>query len=439
MSKTALLKYIGLFFVLLTLNAASKGSHYPIGNTTLTWGINLSLISFCIIYSINQKLFKLKSFFFCNLFLFWAALGALRGIVHFENYWIVKNYMSGMFSISLPCFAFVFSQPGSTLYILRVWNKYIFPIFLCIFSWLTKIGYLHFYLGPIYFLYGVFFRFITNKWKYLILYIVLFMLVADIGARSQVIKAAICIVMAFAIYLKRFIPIVVVQIASMSFYIIALTFLYLGLSGRYNVFDHTDYEALNRPIVFRNGQYEEREMTDKNLADTRSFIYIEVILSALENEYVLCGRTIARGNDSEAFMDSSLTGYPERYRNELCHLNIFTWLGLIGVILYSLIYLHASIISSFFSNNIYITYLGSLVGFHWLYGWVEDINDFNPMNIALWMLIGMCLSPSFRRMNNSEFEIWIKSIFYNGLVPPFSILQLLKRIIIKKFTNLYER
>ena len=434
MSKAQLTKYIGVFFVLLTLNEASKSNHLPFVNTTLTWIINASLIFLCIIYSIKQKLFLSKCYLFCSTFLIWALVGAIRGIYYFENYWIVKNYISGLFSISLPIFAYVFSRPEATLFILRFWNKFIFPSYLFVFSWLSRTGTLHFYLGPIYFLYGVFFRFIYNKWKYLILYIVLFMLVANIGARSQVIKAAVCIMMAIAIYFKKYIPIIVVKIASISFYFLALTFLYLGITGKFNIFDHTDYEAMNKPLIFQDGHFESLDLANGNLADTRSFIYIEVILSALDNDYVLCGRTIARGNDSETFKAASMTGYAERYRNELCHLTIFTWLGLVGVVLYSFIYFQASILSSFFSNNIYLTYLGALVSFHWLYGWIEDMNNLNPMNIALWMIIGMCISPYFRKMNNLEFELWFKSIFANSRMIPYTIFKILK---LKKTLSLF--
>ena len=63
-------------------------------------------------------------------------------------------------------------------------------------------------------------------------------------------------------------------------------------------------------------------------ADTRTFIYIEVLDSAIRNEYIVWGRTPARGNDSAAFGSFSAeelkTNKYERHSNELLHLNLLT-------------------------------------------------------------------------------------------------------------------
>lgn len=160
-----------------------------------------------------------------------------------------------------------------------------------------------------------------------------------------------------------------------------------------------------------NGQVVEDDLS----ADTRTFIYIEVIKSALQHNYVIGGRTPARGNDSMAFgalnAEELKTGKYERHSNELCHTNIFTWLGLIGVVLYSLIYLRSSYLAVYKSNNIYIKFLGCFIAFRWAYGWIEDINRFDIANISLWMMIAMGLSVQFRNMNNKEFANFIKKIF----------------------------
>ena len=106
------------------------------------------------------------------------------------------------------------------------------------------------------------------------------------------------------------------------------------------------------------------------------------------------------------------TGKYERHSNEVCHPNIFTWLGLVGVILYSLIYLKSSYLAVYKSNNIYIKILGVFIAFRWAYGWVEDFNRFDIMNISLWMMIAMGFSEQFRDMTDRDFKIWIRSIFW---------------------------
>ena len=78
-------------------------------------------------------------------------------------------------------------------------------------------------------------------------------------------------------------------------------------------------------------------------------IYIDVINSAIDNKYVLFGHTPARGNTIdvseilflyayEGGMNDISFNHGERFSNEAAFLNIFTWLGLVGLILYSIIY-----------------------------------------------------------------------------------------------------
>lgn len=182
--------------------------------------------------------------------------------------------------------------------------------------------------------------------------------------------------------------------------------------GTFNIF---------QDLVSNRGEYIETKIVDGQVveedlsADTRTFIYKEVIESALKHDYIFWGRTPARGNDSMTFgtygAEILKTGKYERHSNELCHTNVFTWLGLIGVILYSLIYLRSSYLAVYQSNNIYIKFLGCFIAFRWAYGWIEDQNRFDIMNIALWMMIAMGLSKQFRIMNNRQFQTWLINIF----------------------------
>lgn len=62
------------------------------------------------------------------------------------------------------------------------------------------------------------------------------------------------------------------------------------------------------------------------------------------------------------------------------------------------------------SNNIFIKYLGCFVAFRWAYGWIEDMYSFQPMILALWMMIGMCISEKFRNMNDAEMKLWLTKL-----------------------------
>lgn len=394
-------------------------------NQFLDWAIGVGLILFTFV-----KLFMDNTFCSAHnipffIYFIWMIIGVVRGIYTADTYWETKFLFSNSICLSLPVFALLFRQPKFNLSFMNKWNKML-PVYLFLFIiGFIPVYWLHFCMGPVYFLLGAFFFIIPSfKWKVVILGFLVLMFFR-IDARSQVIKAILAIAMSSAMLLDRWIPKALVRGVGMSFYLVAIILLYLGITGTYNVFDHSDKEA---PDEYVNGKLIEKPDVT---ADTRTFIYVEVITSAINNDYIWIGRTPARGNDSSTVGKQAEANYgpdakPERNMNEVCHPNVFTWLGLIGVILYSLLYLHSTILGLFFSNNTYCRYLAALVGFHWLMGWVEDINSFNYMNVGLWMVVGISYSPEFRKMSDNEFKIWFQSLFSEEEFTPYHKLELVK-------------
>ena len=174
--------------------------------------------------------------------------------------------------------------------------------------------------------------------------------------------------------------------------------------------EYIDGEYESSTIV-EDGSQENESLT----TDTRTFLYVEVLQSALKNNYLVFGRTPARGNDSVMFGDQveSETNSKkyERHSNEVAVLNIFTWTGLIGLLLYYLIFIKASYLAVYSSNNVFIKILGTYVAFRWCFAWVEDFSKFDLTNIFLWIAVGMCFSEHFRRMDNFMFKNTVRNIF----------------------------
>ena len=186
----------------------------------------------------------------------------------------------------------------------------------------------------------------------------------------------------------------------------------LGILGIFNIFKMDEYidknYTINRSI--------EGEVIEENLkADTRTFLYVEVIESAVKYNYIWFGRTPARGNESESFglhqLEELKTGKMERFDNEVSILNVFTWTGLIGAFLYFLVFYRATFQAIKRSNNFYLQILGLYVAFRWAYAWVEDFSRFDLSYVFLWMIIGMCYSSSFRAMSDLEMKVWVRGIF----------------------------
>lgn len=387
---------ISILIFIITIQAGGL----PIGSTFVWW-----FIDFVTLYTIFQFRKKSTKYITIELFMIWTLISLIRGALIAENYWEWKQLISGILSLSIPICVYAFDKPIVTGTTLKFWFKYALLFFIICLPQIATGAY-HFYLGPI-FLIGCFIPIVPNKWKFILTTLLIIMLLINQDARSQVIKSAIVLVIAICIYTSKFFfSNLILKIIHWACYIIPIILLILGVSGRFNIFQ--DFPTLeSKTIGVRNRE----NINDQLSADTRTFIYVEVIESALKHNYTIWGRTPARGNDSESFgtynAEVLKTGKYERHKNELCHLNIFTWLGLIGVILYSLIYIRGSYLAIYKSNNIYIKFLGCFIAFRWAYGWIEDMNNFDIMNIALWMIIAMGQSQTFRMMNNKEFKKWI--------------------------------
>lgn len=414
--KNIILKALPILIIIITVLSVQQWLKISISSTFISWTINFAVILFIIKFSITKKnllrnnYIKSTDSLIITIYLGWLIINSIRGAFIAENYWEWKQLITGLQSLSLPIFVYVFTVPLIVTKVLNIWFKYALIIFLFLLPFLSTDAY-HFYLGPV-FVIGCFIPIVPKKWKIIFGILLLTMLIVNLGARSQVIKSAIVILVVTGIYFKRIIPYNLLKIVHWTCYIGPIVLLTLGLTGAFNIFEDLSSNKgkyVDKKVV--NGQVVEDDLS----ADTRTFIYIEVIESALRHNYVIWGRTPARGNDSRAFgafnAEELKTGKYERHANELCHTNIFTWLGVIGVILYSLIYLRSSYLAVYKSNNIYIKFLGCFIAFRWAYGWVEDMNRFDIMNISLWMMIAMGLSMQFRSMNNTQFWLWINNIF----------------------------
>ena len=413
--KKLTLRILPLSIVVLTLFSVQQWLKITISTTFLTW-----ILNFFIIYIILKFKYwtggKLKNYIpqtdlnIIGIYLIWLVFSTIRGAFIAENYWEWKQLITGFQTLLLPILVYLFAVPIILKVTIRYWFKYALIIFILIIPFLGKTAY-HFYLGPI-FLVGCFLPLLPKKWRYLITGLLITMLFIDLGSRSQVIKSAIVLLVTMGVFYRRIISNKLIKFAHWTCYILPVILLYLGISGTFNIFkDLSSNEGKYVQKKIKDGQVIEEDLS----VDTRTFIFEEVITSAIRHNYVIWGRTPARGNDSMVFgaiqAENLKTGKYERHANELCHTNVFTWLGLIGLLLYSLIYLRSSYMAVYKSNNIYMKFLGCFIAFRWAYGWIEDFNRFDIMNFSLWMMIAMGISIRFRSMSNQEFQSWIKQIF----------------------------
>ena len=406
---------ISFLTLLISFKSSNQWSDLPVGNDLLWW---ISQIVFFIILLQLKKSYSTpqieKNLFFVKLYLFWNLICIVRGAFVADNYWEWKNLIATSFFLLLPLLVYVANSILSLQKIIKTWFKYSLFIYILFspFIWGDGVGR---FLIPFSFLL-LFFPSLNLKWKIIVLTVTVYVILFDITARSNVLKFVIPLIIGHLFYFKKALSVKVLNLGRLLMLFVPFLLFFLGVSGVFNVFKMDEYVGdystkSNSTAISRFDAADEESLT----ADSRTFLYVEVLESALLHEYVLFGRTPARGNDSASFGEFNKlklnTGKQERFANEVSILNIFTWLGVVGVILYFLVFFKATYLAINQSNNIYMKLVGINVAFRWAYGWVEDFSDFDLSNIFLWIMIGMCFSASFRKMSDMELRIWVQGFF----------------------------
>lgn len=326
-----------------------------------------------------------------------------------ENYWDWKLLINNLIVFLIPISSLAFCHPIRLTKLLKCWLKYAWVIFLILMPFLETDAYGR-YLVPFTFL--SLFLPILNK-KYIAITIIAFLITLVLGSssRSDVIKFSVCLLLGISsIFPNLWIKRKVLLTISISIVITPVLLFALGATNVFNIFKIEENLGIKGEYTIQNSSGEEYSA----LTDTRTFIYIEVINSAINNDYVLFGRSIARGYDSKTFgelTDETLgTKRGERQKSEVSILNIFNYLGLIGVVLYCIIFCRGIFLSIYKSKNIFIPIIGIYIAFRWLFAWIEDFSRFDLNYLFLWILIGICYSPIFRNMKNRDIKKWINSI-----------------------------
>lgn len=410
-----MIKIINIYFVLfvlVTLYSVNNWSLIKVDNTFFWWAFQI--LFFLFLLSTRKFYFNKshkKKIWPVRVFLFWMVICIIRACFVADNYWEWKNLVNTSFVLLMGLFVFVFMNPGLNQFLLKKWFNFVLPLFFIFIFFVGGDAYGH-YLAPIVLL-SLVFPLLTKKWKIIVLFFTLFVIVMSQTARSNVIKFSSALLIGYFIYhFRLFFTIKVLNFIRLLFFISPITFLILAVSGVFNVFKVSDYTQDSYVVETNiNGELKKESL----LADTRTPLYLEVFSSAVKNDYVLLGRTPARGNDSLLFgsyLSKNLnTEKSERFSNEVAILNIFTWTGFVGVVLYFLIFFKASYLAIHKSNNFYIKSIGLFVAFRWMYAWVEDFTRFDLTSIVLWMLISMCFSIKYRNMTNDQFKTWVSGIF----------------------------
>lgn len=403
--KQFLYKLFPYTILLISISSILQWCSLPIGNTLLWWLLQ-SFILF-IFLKLRPPKYEILPI---RLFLIFLIFSAVYGAIFMaENYWDWKLLVSNLMVFSLPLASYVFCNPQMLSRLLKCWFKFAWIILLILMPFLSSDAYGRF-LVPFTFL-ALFFPIIKGKYKIFTLIAFLITIILGSASRSDVLKFSVCLLLGMSLFIpsiwkKR--KIILCGLYSLLF--IPIILFILGITNTFNIFKIEEELGLEGKYIMKNEEGDDYSA----LSDTRTFLYVEEIQSAIKHDYVILGRSIARGYESIAFggWADEVMGIKrgERQKCETSILNIFNYFGVIGIILYFLIFAKASYLGICKSNNLFTSIIGIYIAFRWFFAWIEDFSNFDLNYIFLWILLGICYSPYFRNMSNYDFVKFIHNI-----------------------------
>lgn len=396
--KKQLLNILPYTILLISISSILQWCSLPIGNTFLWWLLQSTILF--IFFYLSPKCY---SIFPIKIFLIYVAFSAIYGAIYMtENYWDWKLLVSNLMSMLLLISVYTFSTPILLAIILRSWYKYGWIIFIVLCPFLGSDAFGR-YLVPYAFL-SIFISILYSK-KYLYAIGIALMITIYFGYedRSNTIKFLVYLLMGISLiywkYWKNKSKFIFRSIHC-AFLFLPFVFLFLAITNKFNIFN-----------IGEELHIKETPINKEQLADTRTLLYVEEITSAINNNYLIQGRSIARGYDSLLFgknIGKSLgTNNNERPSCEVCILNIFNYMGIIGVLLYFFIFYRASYLAIYKSNNQYVKMMGIYIAFRWMYAFIHDGIEFNLNFLFIIIGLAICYSPQFRKMNAWEFRLFI--------------------------------
>ena len=342
-------------------------------------------------------------------YLWWTCLLVLCGLVIISNRVEYYQWIDGSISLLEPILIWLFFRPDVSEKVMSFFYRYSWIPFLALFVW--QLGFTEFFLQPFVFLICIFPLFPKRVALCVILFAMLYATNDVQNERAPLIKGVVAFLTGIVVLFRNKIPLKIFKIGRKFCFASVLVLLVYIFS---DLFMFVTGRLSSNDALFNQ---ETSETSFKS--DTRSLIYIDVINSSVKHGYYIWGRTPTRGFDidisgalffSGSLLSSNDFNKGERHKNEMVHTNVFDWEGLIGLYLFSMIYVMASYWGVFYSRNRIIPILACYIGWRWAWGFVEDVNNFMVLNVDLWLTMAICYSPYFRNMTDDEFKIWARGL-----------------------------
>lgn len=390
--------YIFVAFSLIELFERSSFP-LPLGTYVYTIFIYFWLIQIFIYISKNYKYISFNyngnKIIACNIVC--SLIMIIRGLSHSDNYW---QYKDVLLNSGPSLFFFLAIYLSTEIHFCAKCLSYIIKYYLLASvllindARLANTGRIMCNTLP---LLGYF----MNKYKWYIIIFTLYSLTLTWDARGWVLRALFGLVLGlYYIFVQQKIQRLSKKIMNIVFSVLLiapLVFSYLGYKGIFNVFDMQSY-------------MDNSSMSEDDLVDTRSFLYILVQekLEASKSVVGGVGLAVSYWDDFNAESNVNELRKIGRTSTESGLLNVYFWGGIIGAFLYSMIYWMAAYYGIFRSKNFFCKLIGLFIIFRWVISFVDEPNGWVCSNIMLYFFMGICLNKKIRNLDDEFMQKYLK-------------------------------
>ncbi|WP_124019378.1 hypothetical protein [Flavobacterium hydrophilum] len=405
---------LGKYTVILSTIPALYVSIYPGKIVLITMLCSyILLIGMLIIVAklqvINEKInINFDSVLYVKFFLFYNLLVLMRGIydAKSDQDWIV------MFSATIPLFLVIHFSIYLAAYntsinsLIKSFMTYgvVLSIFIFFFEPPLSIDFTK-SISPIYLMIFLI-PFVNKMNRIFIIFLTLISFFSDFSNRSNLINICIASVITLSFFWKKRMWVLSLIKGARIFLLSSpIVFLILGLSGVFNVFLIGDMMQ-TYSIETSNGNKQDL------LIDSRTSIYSDVFSELKKQEAFVFGLG-ASGKTKTSLTEVSYADFDKIYkegrrRTESGMLNYIQWGGMIGGLVYFLLFVKASFLGIYRSRNWFCVMLGIWVAFKGLFSFIEDATYFSVSSIFIFFAIGICMSKKIRQLDDLEIKVFFK-------------------------------
>lgn len=249
--------------------------------------------------------------------------------------------------------------------------------------------------------------YLSNIWKAILITISIISILFDIDLRSNIMNFAFIGVILLIFYLspKGLSKFFFINVRKLLLFAPILFFL-LGTTGVFNIYKFGDYYKELFSVEYAN----QRTSLSQ---DTRTGIYIDALNAIQEKDAYLFGISAAGTYNThlkevDEYFDNLKMG---RMGNEVGILEYLLRGGILYVILVFLLHYYSSQLALMQSNNTLCKLFGVFIAYRWFFLFVEGQPSLNLQNISIFLIMGLCLNPLFRKLNDGQIKMYVNSFF----------------------------